>query len=336
MSTLSQSQVFQSQLNKNITKFKFMNYAPVLIPTLNRYEHFKRCVESLSQCIYANETDLIIALDYPLKTEHWDGYTKIKDYISSIVTFKSVTIIVRDINFGAYKNLFEAIDSVFEKYDRFILSEDDNVFSIDFLAFINKGLHVYEKRNDVFSISGYNYPIITPTNYQKDIYIWQGFSAWGVGLWKEKWQKVVWEKEVSLKIMKSFLNNYFKVYKYQKIANHYFLATIEMVKQDNLIGDGYISLHHFINNMYTVFPNISRVRNLGHDGSGINCGFMENDIYGLQDLYVGSLDSYNLPSDIKPNVEINKILSKHFKTSFKEKIKTVVKLIMLNNGIWYK
>lgn len=55
------------------------NFSPVLICTLNRYVHFKRCIESLSACTYADKTDLFIGLDYPLKDEHWEGYLIIKD-----------------------------------------------------------------------------------------------------------------------------------------------------------------------------------------------------------------------------------------------------------------
>ena len=34
------------------------NFAPVLIPTLCRYDHLKRCIESLSACTHAEKTDL--------------------------------------------------------------------------------------------------------------------------------------------------------------------------------------------------------------------------------------------------------------------------------------
>ena len=40
-------------------------FAPVLIPTLNRYEHFKRCLESLERCTWAEKTDVYVALDFP-------------------------------------------------------------------------------------------------------------------------------------------------------------------------------------------------------------------------------------------------------------------------------
>ena len=107
-------------------------FAPVLIPTLNRYEHFLRCVESLSKCTHADKTDLYIALDYPANDLHWEGYNKIKEYLNEVSGFKSVKIIQRDQNYGAIQNIEDAQQQIFQEYDRIILSEDDNEFAPNF------------------------------------------------------------------------------------------------------------------------------------------------------------------------------------------------------------
>ena len=106
-----------------------MIYAPVLITTLNRYEHFKETITSLSQCTGADMTDLYIALDYPPTPFYEDGYRKIVEYLPTISGFKSVNIIKREKNYGMGKNFHDALHQViFTKYDRFIFSEDDNLF----------------------------------------------------------------------------------------------------------------------------------------------------------------------------------------------------------------
>ena len=136
------------------------DYAPVFIPTLCRYEHFKRCVDSLSRCIGAKHTILIIGLDYPLKEIHWDGYHKIKEYIPSISVFKEVIVLERTENYGSKKNGDEAFKYIYERYDRMILTEDDNEFSPNFLEYINKGLVQYKNNPNVFAICGYMYPFV--------------------------------------------------------------------------------------------------------------------------------------------------------------------------------
>ena len=35
-------------------------YAPVVIPTLNRFEHLRNCIESLKRCSGADQTEVII------------------------------------------------------------------------------------------------------------------------------------------------------------------------------------------------------------------------------------------------------------------------------------
>lgn len=116
------------------------NRAPVLICTLNRYVHFKRCVESLASCTHASETDLFIGFDYPAKSEHWEGYKLIKEYLPRIFGFKSVNITEQITNVGRDENWFSMQRLVLDQYDRIIISEDDNEFSSNFLDFVNKGL----------------------------------------------------------------------------------------------------------------------------------------------------------------------------------------------------
>lgn len=312
-----------------------ISFAPVLILTLNRHEHFKNCVESLAACKHADKTDLFIALDYPLNDTHWEGYEIIKDYLPSINGFKTINIIERERNYGVEDNFFNSLEYVFNKFDRLIYSEDDNVFSPDFISFINKGLEIYKDREDIFSVSGYQYPVTIPNNYDKDVYEWTGFTAWGVGIWKRKWGKVNFQKETVIQSFKNFLKNHQEVYKFQKIANIYLLAIITMLKQNSIHGDGIISLYLYRNHMYSIFPTISRVRNTGHDGSGVNGGYMASNIYHDQAIYNGDC-YYKLPYHIKPAEEINKALYQHFKTSLKSKIKTWVKLLLINMGLLYQ
>jgi hypothetical protein len=304
-------------------------FAPVLIPTLNRHNHFIGCVESLAQCKYADKTELYVALDYPLKVEHWEGYNIINNYLPLIKGFKKVHIIRRKENLGPNRNLLDAISVLFEKHDSQIISEDDNLFSIDFLSFVNLGLGVYAERADIFSISGYQYPIHMPSFYNQEIYVWTGFSAWGVGIWRDKWVNIDWNTENALTSIRMFLKRYNNINQLNKIANHYIPALIHMVRINKLHGDGYISMCLFTKNMYSIFPKVSRVKNLGHDGSGINCRILNKDIYKEQDIYRGH-GRYKLHFDIKSNNEINLILKEHFKLSSKSLIKTVFKLLLLN------
>ena len=51
-----------------------MTFYPVIIYTLNRYEHFRRCVESLARNTHAEQTELVIGLDYPPSEKYVEGH----------------------------------------------------------------------------------------------------------------------------------------------------------------------------------------------------------------------------------------------------------------------
>jgi hypothetical protein len=307
------------------------NFAPVLIPTLNRFDHFKRCIDSLLECELCPETDLYIALDYPLNDSHWEGYNLIQRFIEHIGGFNSVNIIKRQSNFGAHGNIHKAMDFLFEKYETVILTEDDNFFSKDFLVYTNRCLEIYKGDESIFSVCGYNYPVAIPGSYKDEIYSWQGYSAWGVGFWRDKFLKIDWSEEVVQSNVKQFLKNYKKVFEFNGIANIYIPALMHMLINRVIHGDIYICMYQFLNNMCSVFPVVSRVRNIGNDGSGENCILLEDDVYSRQQIYVGS-GNYEIPKVISPNIEINEILKKHFRLSNKIKFKCFCKLFLINIG----
>lgn len=257
-------------------------YAPVVIPTLSRYEHFKRCIESLSKCTYSNQTEVFIGLDYPLKEEHIEGWKLITQYLQNQnLPFKKMTILKREENFGVSKNSEELRKVAFEKYDRVIISEDDNVFSTNFLDFVNKGLELYKDDERIMAVSGYNYPIEIPES-KSGYYFSSNFSAWGCGLWKNKMLilEETKSKQYLLKVLFSFSN----VLRLLKMRTQSVLSLITSFKSNTYFGDVLFGCYLCLNRKYSIFPTVSKVQNHGHDGSGLNCSKMKFDIYKNQEI----------------------------------------------------
>jgi hypothetical protein len=290
------------------------NFSPVLICTLNRHRHFKSCVESLAACTYADQTDLFIGFDYPLKEAHWEGYKIIKDYLPNIKGFKAVNIVEREKNYGVNDNWLNMQNHIFTQFDRIILSEDDNVFAPTFLKFMNKGLNAYENREDIFAITGYNSPLPMPNWYKQDVYLLNAFPGWGVGGWRGKWEKVDWSLE-SFTAMLSNKENYNFIKKYYPS----YLSQLLRIRDTGYItGDGFLFLYLLQNKMYSICPTKTRVRNIGFDGSGVNCG-QNNTIYLNQELYEGS-EEPNFPLDIRPDPKLIRYKSQQLRPSLIEKI----------------
>ena len=53
-----------------------MNYAPIIIPTLNRNDHFIKSLESLEKCSGAENTEVFVALDFHPSGKYIDGWKK--------------------------------------------------------------------------------------------------------------------------------------------------------------------------------------------------------------------------------------------------------------------
>lgn len=286
-------------------------YAPVFIPTLNRFTHLKRCVQSLSDCTYADKTDLYIALDYPSNDSHWDGYKKIENYVDKIVGFSNVIIMKREKNYGAVRNFFESLSELFEKHDRIIFTEDDNVFAPSFLKFVNEGLIVYENRRDIFSISGYNNPYSMPDWYKNDVYLRiYGFTAWGVGIWRHKWNQVEW----SLDSYNKMLNKKENIKIIKRNFKRHLPGLIKIRDTGVILGDTFLLVYLIDKNMSSIYPVKTRVRNTGHDGSGLHGGYSK--LYFNQKTYDGIEDIY-FPPDIKLDKKLTDlILKKYIKLPF--------------------
>lgn len=242
------------------------NFAPVLVCTLNRYEKFRSCIESLKMCVDAFQTDLYICLDYPTHDSHWPGYILIKKYMTEINGFKTINITIRERNFGVNDNWDDMMNLVFNSHHKIIISEDDNVFSVFFLQFMNAGLNLYENKSDIFSVSGYNLPNDLSNSISNEVYLTTSFFGWGVGLWKKKWHKVnfsiesycyLLEQPQNIKLIKSFYRSHL----------HGFYVIRDSRK---LTVDGLLFLYMLHNKMYSIAPIKSLVRNTGHDNTGVN------------------------------------------------------------------
>lgn len=281
------------------------NYAPLFIPTLCRYSHLKKCIDSLLNNSLANQTHLFIALDYPLNEVHKDGYLKILNYINELTGFKEITLIKRSSNYGAVRNSEEGLNEIFRNYDRIIFSEDDNEFSPNFLAYMNQGLEKYAKSPLVYAISGYSYPI-SISNCKQNTYIDSAYSAWGVGLWKRKYNELVvdgkYSKDFACKTLSSFSDSF----KILKTKARILDALMYMVHQDAFHGDTVMESYLILENKYSLFPTISKVKNWGHDGSGVHCNNMMNDIYARQKI--DSDCNFQLTTDIDLEKSIAKSL----------------------------
>lgn len=247
------------------------DYAPIIIPTLNRWKHLKRCVESLARCKQAAQTELIIGLDYPPSEKYVEGYNEMRDYLPTIKGFEKVTVLAANHNLGAVENIVKLRKYVQERgFDSFIFTEDDNEFSPNFLEYINKGLELYKNDEKIMAVCGYSYIDIGNDDTANNVIAYRKFSAWGVGQWCKK--VFAYEKYGGKAYLEQVLSSWktsLRLWRIHPISVNDFLS---MHFREQEYGDSMANAQLSLENKYCVFPKLSLVRNCGHDGSGEHCG----------------------------------------------------------------
>ena len=250
---------------------EIITYAPVIIPTLNRYNHFRQCLESLERCTGSENTDVYVGLDYPPAEKYVEGWKEIDDYLKVKEKnngFRMLIVIRHNSNCGVLKNNSNSdrlMSIVQEQYDRYIFSEDDNIFSPNFLEYINKGLKKYEKDNRVVAICGYSHPTDflhkNNNHFAQDV----NYSAWGYGTWFRKKEELL-TKNLNRKFFKHAFYIPSQFLKIAKTGRAFSLAHASILNYIPATDYNY-SMIMRLTGCYVIMPIRSMVRNIGWDAT---------------------------------------------------------------------
>ena len=329
-----------------------MIYAPVIIPTLCRYKHFKECLESLSKCKWAEETEVFVGLDYPAKESHRPGYEKIKSYLKEVgdMTFKKIHVFEREVNYGGGKNCTELKKVALERFDTYIYSEDDNVFAPNFLEYMDTCLEKYKDDPNVIAICGYSYPVDWDVSDGATVLKQQvNVSMWGTGLWKDKEDK--WNDHYYKGIMLADLPKFIKKRGYKKMIDASLIEYMEAACNITGVGNGMLTCKTDIArraflavyDKYAITPVVSKVRNQGFDGSGVYCQNIDTALngdtagtYNYQKQPIDSATDFVLVEDCKNCAEENRRRLNTFDYRSPEQMAKARRLLWLciHCGVW--
>ena len=191
-----------------------------------------------------------------------------------------------------------------EKYDRYIVTEDDNEFSPNFLQYMNQCLEKYKNDSRIGRICGYSYMEWENIgNYPYNAFPMKAYCAWGVGCW--------YAKDVNFynfSKAKDIIYNYELV---KKLFSEKLFVTIHrlLFRWKNSGGDLRYVCYCALEGKYGIFPSVSKVRNHGFDGEGLHCASINT--YAKQkidDSHQFLLDDF----EIKPYKQITKMHDKHY------------------------
>ena len=131
-------------------------------------------------------------------------------------------------------------------------------------------------------------------------------------MWRDKYKKI----NLSVNSVNEFLNSFKNILKVNRVAG-YLLPHLFGVVTNNLIAEDVIfSMNLVKEDMFCILPTISKVRNYGHDGSGVNCGVDKENVFVSQRIDTAKSFDFSTPVDnVSENEELTNRLHKKLKAS---------------------
>lgn len=234
-----------------------MELAPILLFTYNRLELTKNTINALQRNFLSCESEIHIFSDGSKNENDLEKVKKIRNYLKTISGFKKIVIYESVKNNGLANSIISGVSQVINKYGKVIVLEDDLITSRTFLSFLNQALAYYEGNSEMFSISGYTNKLKRPN--PNDVYFTHRSSSWGWGTWKDKWNKVDWE----VGDYDIFVNDKKARKKFNQMGSD--MAVMLDRQMRGAINSWAIRwcYHQFKNSLYTVYPAISKINNMG-------------------------------------------------------------------------
>lgn len=256
------------------------------------------------------------------------GLSQIMDYLKApIPEFKAVHIYIREQNLGAGPNANELRLACKERFDRYILMEDDLEVSPNFLQYMDEALEAYANDPKVVAVTGYAYPldwIAAPgcTAVKQNF----NASAWGRGFWFQKMP------EIYHYLHKNGLSKDFSAaYRSGKFDRMIDFAVKDYVQCTSAgwsrpgafltsASDLAMRIYLAVNDAYYIMPLVSKVRNHGYDGSGRYCQRIEGngsgpfcvDKYNFSTQPIDSSTDFQLVVDPDFDLKANRDLLNDF------------------------
>jgi hypothetical protein len=235
------------------------NLAPIAIFTYNRLDFLKILIQSLKKNTLSKNCTIYFFSDNWKNTADKKKVLDVRNFIKNVSGFKKKITILRNKNFGLAKNIISGIDFVLKKNNKIIVLEDDLELSNKFLKYINVALDIYKNDKKVASVHGWSFPI----NFKKDTpdyFFIRGADCWGWGTWKRAWKKFNPDGNDLLNKIKN--QNYEKLFNFNNSFNYTKMLEDQVKGRNNSWA---IRWHAsmFLENMFTLYPKTSLVKNNG-------------------------------------------------------------------------
>ena len=278
-----------------------MKIANVLF-TYNRPKHTKAVLEALSRNKVLPQK-LFIFQDGVKESTNLEDWIAVGEIISS-VSWCETEIIIHQNNKGLADSVIDGVNDILQSYDAVIVLEDDCVPHPKFMSYMTEALRKYESNKQVYSITGYAYPVNLKKG-ETDAYFGGRESSWGWGTWKDRWsqyardytllRKIKSEPQMNerLQTWGADLENYFIGNVYGKCNSWAVFWSLKIIEKGG----------------YSLVPYESLINNIGFDGTGVHCG---KGRFEATCCPIDDMRDYILPDNVEITEECVKAYKKYF------------------------
>ncbi|NJO00827.1 MAG: glycosyltransferase [Bacteroidia bacterium] len=166
--------------------------APIVLFAYKRPKHLYHTLETLRRNALASESELYVYVDGARTEREQVAVAEVQAVVSATTGFKAVYPVFREENQGLARSVIAGVSEVLARHSLAIVMEDDMLCSADFLKFMNDGLSHYIHHPQIFSLSGFSFPLRLPKFYRENVYFVPRPSSWGWATWADRWAKADW------------------------------------------------------------------------------------------------------------------------------------------------
>lgn len=246
--------------------YKIQN-APVILFVYNRPDHTMQTLNALDKNIDADKSELFIFSDYAKNNQDIDAVLKVRALLKEFEKkshFKQIHICEAKEHRGLAGSVITGVSNVINRYGQVIVLEDDLITSIDFLKYMNGALKYYEAEEKVWSIAGYTPDLKPLSKYKEDVYMCLRAGSIGWATWKDRWDSIDWE----VKDYADFVGSRKKRKQFKKRGYNLPDMLDRQMQGETDSWAIRFCYEQFKQDKITVNPTVSRIRNIGFDGSG--------------------------------------------------------------------
>ena len=297
------------------------SYSPIALFVHNRLKHVKNVIAAIKKNSISKKSIIYIFSDFSDDQVEIHKINKIRKYLKNLKGFQKIIIVERKDNFGTSKNIVLGLNQIFKKYSRCIIIEDDILISKNFLSQMNYFLEKFSKFKNIVTIEGYMYPVKFKKN-TPNYFLLKGVGCWGWATWKRSWKNY---EESASKLLNEFSGKKELIYNFDYYGSYPYYKMLKKqkwTKKKSWAIKWYA--YNFIKNNYSIYFKNTLVKNIGLDGSGVNCKIdyqINQKKFKIHKYKIKANEIIN--ENIQAKRDIAKYLKKQF--SFHNKLKFFIK-----------